>query len=238
MCRQFENMALQFTDADFQAAWTELDEPQIEGGWELFTESMGVKIYRLYNKETGLYEYKVFGTLSGCCPEVCADVYMDLDYRKQWDSYVKGNVRAELHEKDYGGQKAVYWEVKYPFPLSNRDYVYIRERRDLQVNGRKIWTVLARSSVVSNCPEKSGVIRVKDYKQTVAMESDGAQGTKVFMNYFDNPGGNIPTWLINWAAKAAFLGGGPCFQQDQCVLQVPGKQREIPGCVSVPESSR
>lgn len=51
-------------------------------------------IFWLSSQETGLYEYKVFGTLSGCCPEVCADVYMDLDYRKQWDSYVKGNVRA------------------------------------------------------------------------------------------------------------------------------------------------
>ncbi|MCJ8749435.1 hypothetical protein PDJAM_G00176320 [Pangasius djambal] len=118
--------------------------------------------------------------------------------------------RTELHEKDYDGQKAIYWEVKYPFPLSNRDYVYVRERRDLQVNGRKIWVVLARSSAVSHCPEKSGIIRVKDYKQTVAMETDGAQGTKIFMNYFDNPGGNIPAWLINWAAKS----GVPGFLKD------------------------
>ncbi|KAF4080799.1 hypothetical protein AMELA_G00175390 [Ameiurus melas] len=198
-------MALQFTDAEFHEAWKELDELQLQGEWELFTETSGVKIYRLYDKETGLYEYKVIGTLASCSPEDCADVYMDLAYRKQWDSYVK-----ELHEKDYGGQKAIYWEVKYPFPLSNRDYVYIRERRDLQVNGRKIWVVLARSSDVSQCPERSGVIRVKDYKQTVAMETDGAQGTKVFMNYFDNPGGNIPTWLVNWAAKS----GVPGFLKD------------------------
>lgn len=25
----------------------------------------------------------------------------------------------------------------------------------------------------------------------------------VFMNYFDNPGGMIPTWLVNWAAKVS-----------------------------------
>ncbi|XP_060760303.1 phosphatidylcholine transfer protein [Neoarius graeffei] len=198
-------MALQFTDADFQAAWKELDELQLEGGWEFFTENAGIKIYRLYDKETGLYEYKVSGTLSSCSPELCADVYMDLAYRKQWDSYVKA-----LYEQDYDGQKVIYWEVKYPFPLSNRDYVYIRERRDLQVDGRRIWVVLARSSAVSWCPEKSSVIRVKDYKQTVAMETDGAQGTKLFMNYFDNPGGNLPMWLINWAAKT----GVPGFLKD------------------------
>ncbi|XP_071240787.1 phosphatidylcholine transfer protein-like [Salvelinus alpinus] len=74
----------------------------------------------------------------------------------------------------------------------------------------KIWVVLAKSSPQSPLPEKSGVQRVNDYKQTVAMESDGACGTKVFMNYFDNPGGNIPTWLVNWAAKS----GVPAFLTD------------------------
>lgn len=28
---------------------------------------------------------------------------------------------SELYEKDFNGQTAIYWEVKYPFPLSNRD---------------------------------------------------------------------------------------------------------------------
>lgn len=27
----------------------------------------------------------------------------------------------------------------------------------------------------------------------------------VFMNYFDNPGGMIPTWLVNWAAKVSVI---------------------------------
>ncbi|XP_041940778.1 phosphatidylcholine transfer protein isoform X1 [Alosa sapidissima] len=202
-------MSLHFTEDEFQAAWRELDEPQVEG-WELFTETMGVKIYRRYNQETGLYEYKVFGSLN-CTPDLCAEVYMDLAYRKQWDSYVK-----ELTEKDYDGQSAIYWEVKYPFPLSNRDvsyrnisqspYIYVRERKDLDIDGRKIWVILARSSLVSQCAEKSGVIRVKDYKQSLAIESDGNCGTKVFMNYFDNPGGMIPTWLVNWAAKSGVPG--------------------------------
>lgn len=121
--------------------------------------------------------------------------------------------------------------------------MYVRERRDLSVDGRQIWVILARSSTQTPCAEKSGVLRVKDYKQSVALESDGTCGTKgntftraftsasvalggdgnrfgcvkwfnfelisrinvcfvsVFMNYFDNPGGMIPTWLVNWAAK-------------------------------------
>lgn len=41
-------------------------------------------------QETGLYEYKVFGALTTCSPGLCADVYMDLTYRKDWDKYAKG----------------------------------------------------------------------------------------------------------------------------------------------------
>ncbi|XP_075702636.1 phosphatidylcholine transfer protein isoform X3 [Rhinoderma darwinii] len=105
-------MEIGFIEEQFQEAWRELDERALPAGWELFTESMGIQIYRLYDEKTGLYEYKIYGGLADCPPELCADVYMDLDYRKKWDQYVK-----------------------------------------------------------------------------------------VFMYYFDNPGGMIPSWLINWAAK-------------------------------------
>ncbi|XP_077590714.1 phosphatidylcholine transfer protein [Stigmatopora nigra] len=193
--------SLRFNDGDFQAAWKELDEPQLDGGWQLFTETMGVQIYRLFDKETGLYEYKVWGSLNECQAEMCADVYMDLTYRKRWDSYVK-----ELTEREIDGRAAIYWEVKYPFPLSNRDYLYVREQRVLDVDDRKIWVILARSWPEAAYPEKNGILRVQDYKQTVAMEADGQTGTRVFMNYFDNPGGMIPTWLVNWAAKSGVPG--------------------------------
>uniref|UniRef100_A0A8C8BMB4 Phosphatidylcholine transfer protein n=1 Tax=Otus sunia TaxID=257818 RepID=A0A8C8BMB4_9STRI len=123
--------------------------------------------------QSGLYEYKLFGGLADCTPKLCVDVYMDLNFRKQWDQYVE-----ELHEKTYDGEKVIYWEVKYPFPLSNRDYVYIRECREMDVDGRKIWVVLAQSVSVPQCPEKPGIIRVKSYKQSLAIESDGKTGSK------------------------------------------------------------
>lgn len=35
----------------------------------------------------------------------------------------------ELYEKDFSGQTAIYWEVKYPFPLSNRDVSFLCTRK-------------------------------------------------------------------------------------------------------------
>lgn len=43
-------MSIHFREEEFQAAWGELDEPQLEGGWERFTETTGVKIYRRYRQ--------------------------------------------------------------------------------------------------------------------------------------------------------------------------------------------
>lgn len=43
-------MSIRFREEEFQAAWKELDEPQLEGGWGLFTETQGVAIYRRYRQ--------------------------------------------------------------------------------------------------------------------------------------------------------------------------------------------
>ncbi|WAR04504.1 PPCT-like protein [Mya arenaria] len=176
-----------FKDSDFLDACKELDNPQIEG-WEFFTSSHGVTIYRMYNE--------IYGVLDDVNPEVCAEVYMDLEYRKTWDTYAK-----ELNETEADGKKVIYWNVNFPWPMWNRDYVYARTLREMDYNGNKVWVVLARSENVPSIPEKSGVIRVDDYLQSCVLTTDGKVGSKAYMRYYDNPKGAIPTWLINWGAK-------------------------------------
>ncbi|XP_005100570.1 phosphatidylcholine transfer protein [Aplysia californica] len=184
-----------FSDIEFEKACDELDVPDVSG-WEHFVESQGVKIYRLYDETSGLYQYKIFGELDDVPPDVCAKVYMDLEYRKEWDSYAK-----ELFVKECEGRNLIYWNINFPFPLWNRDYVFGREYREMEQNGRKVWAVLAKSIETPSVPERKGLVRVSDYLQSAVMCSNGKQGSRAFMKYFDNPGGNIPTWLINWAAK-------------------------------------
>lgn len=190
-----------FSDAEFEEACASLENPNFEG-WEFFVESKGVTIYRNYRESSGLYEYKVIGTMEGVTPDVCAKVYVDLDYRKQWDSYV-----SELREITEDEKTGIYWNVNYPFPLSNRDYTFIRESREFDRNGKHIWVILGRSENFKSIPEKSGVIRVDDFLQSLAITADGENISKAYMHYYDNPKGLIPTWLINWAAKT----GVPAF---------------------------
>ncbi|XP_037262254.1 phosphatidylcholine transfer protein isoform X1 [Falco biarmicus] len=196
-----------FSEEQFRAVCRELDQPPpaARGPWSLTVDSMSVKIYRVYDERSGLYEYKIFGDIADCPPKLCVDFYMDLNFRKQWDNNIKA-----LYERTYDGEKLIYMEMKYPFRLSRRDYVYTRECQEMDVDGRKIWVVLAQSVSVPQCPEKPGIVRVKSYKQRLAIESDGKTGSKFYMYYFLNPGGSTPSRLINWIAQSAV----PAFLKD------------------------
>ena len=49
---------------------------------------------------------------------------MDLDYRKSWDKLV---VKLDVIDRDSeSGAEVVHWVTHFPFPMSQRDYVYVR----------------------------------------------------------------------------------------------------------------
>lgn len=194
-----------FQDDEFKGACLELDSPNLVG-WEPFAqaESRDIDIYRKYNEKSGLYSYKIFGTMD-VTPEICSQVYLDLEYRKVWDPYVK-----EIREVSNGDKSGIYWLLNYPFPLSKRDFVYGREMRELDIGGRHIWVILSRTDEDLNYlePMDKGYVRIHECFQTMAITAHGENGSKAFSLYYDDPGGFIPSWVINWAAKTglpAFL---------------------------------
>ena len=100
--------------------------------------------------------------------------------------------------------------MKYPFPLSNRDYVYARETRELESSLLgKVAVTLSHSCQSSSDQgkERRGVLRVDDYQQTLAISKlKEGPGSRIFIHYYDDPKGSIPTWLINYMAKTGVPG--------------------------------
>lgn len=119
----------------------------------------------------------------------------------------------DLYEIEEGDKKGIYWQVKFPFPLANRDvsfnssqsiiqndllfqaiyvvirslsltgskYTFVREMRELNVGGERVWVGLARSEQFSTVPKLKGVVRVEDYIQSLVITSDGNKGTKGYL---------------------------------------------------------
>jgi len=57
-------------------------------------------------------------------------------------------------------------------------YVYRRELRELDVAGSHIWVIVARAINPSPVEPRDGIIRVTDYRQSLAITSNGRRGTK------------------------------------------------------------
>ena len=75
---------------------------------------------------SGLYEYKIMGSISDVLPEVCKQVYMDLEYRRKWDDYVNGKLCLFHSRRSRCGNAVVFRglillppgeEIIFPSPL-------------------------------------------------------------------------------------------------------------------------
>eukprot|EP00299_Pterocystis_sp_00344_P011397 c5310_g1_i1.p1 GENE.c5310_g1_i1~~c5310_g1_i1.p1 ORF type:complete len:233 (+),score=32.83 c5310_g1_i1:32-730(+) len=150
---------------------------------------------------TGLSLFRAVTRVNVEC-EKYYECYKDNEYRKTWDSSV---VDISFLAED-AGNKIWHWIVKFPWPMSNRDYVYYQrteafpEERVFVISGRSV----NRDLQSSYKPEQSGVVRVEQFVSTVAIRSLGPGKCEVLCFYFDDPKGSIPKVVVNYATKQAF----------------------------------
>eukprot|EP01125_Pyxidicula_operculata_P022190 TRINITY_DN8951_c0_g1_i1.p1 TRINITY_DN8951_c0_g1~~TRINITY_DN8951_c0_g1_i1.p1 ORF type:complete len:217 (-),score=40.14 TRINITY_DN8951_c0_g1_i1:64-663(-) len=164
-------------------------------GWELMFSGDGFQAWRKTKEGTALYQYRALGTIP-IPPASYFKFYTDLDHWKTWDENVELlEVFDKKEDHDF-----VYWSVKFPFPFSNRDYVYRRNARSIEAEGT--WVVHCVAEAHPSKPANSRV-RVTSYENLIALKDDGKGNTLLFMDYFDDPQMSIPSSLMNWVTKTA-----------------------------------
>lgn len=76
--------------------------------------------------------------------------------------------------------------------MSNRDYIYEIEKKKLQTkDGHRLWAILGDSvndpQILAKVTHEKGVVSIDNYAQRIVIADDGANGSKVLMDYFDDP---------------------------------------------------
>lgn len=171
------------------------------GEWEFYVKSPDFTVYRkpAHDRNPNLYQYRSMGGWKDVHPDTLAHVYLDLDFRKKWDKNMQSHqyfvIPPEENDDDDfdnsgGGHSGNHFEMKYPWPLSNRDYAYTIERKLIKdkEEGTKYQVILGESLPSTSFPQKKGVIRIDTYMQNICITAgkDG-KGSYVFMDYFDDP---------------------------------------------------
>ncbi|KAF9295226.1 hypothetical protein BGZ74_010914 [Mortierella antarctica] len=184
-----------FTEDQVTKALAELKTPDV-ASWELFSEVPNFKVYRRGVAGSALKEYKVLGGFPDLPARYLLRAYTDLDLRMKWDKHMVSWKELPDHR--------LHFVAKFPWPLSPRDYVY--ELRVQEFAGG-VYGINGRSVEDEAVPAKSSVVRVDEFRQDVLIQpTDDDSGCNIWFGYYDNPKGNIPSSIINWAAKSGVPG--------------------------------
>lgn len=165
-----------FSEDQVKAAIAEMKNPDVFS-WDLFSEVKNFKVYRRSVPNSPLKEYKVLGTYSDLPPRYLMRAYTDLDFRKSWDSSMLGWKALQNNR--------LHYSAKFPWPLYPRDYVYEMKVQELKdgvvcINGKSVQD--------ESTPEKSGVVRVDDFRQDVVIQpTEDGKGCNIWFGYYDNP---------------------------------------------------
>ena len=95
----------------------------------------------------------------------------------------------------------VYWACKFPWPLTNRDYVY--SRKIVTVDEGKEMVFINKACAHPAKPEKSGFVRVDTYIGHYRVIQDGDK-CLIRIKHEDDLKGSIPTTIVNWFNEPIF----------------------------------
>jgi hypothetical protein len=146
--------------------------------WAFFVQTPNFKMYRRrFEPKPALFEYRVIGGYPDIPAKVLSKVYLDLNFRQKWDKNM-------LCYKELGTSEVLHFVMKYPWPLSNRDYVYQMKMKTIQATDDRSLLVIQGDSVKPDQvplfePPTDGIIRIDNYRQNIVIEDDGNGGSLV-----------------------------------------------------------
>ncbi|OUM60276.1 hypothetical protein PIROE2DRAFT_13992 [Piromyces sp. E2] len=162
-----------------------------------------IKVYTRVRPSSGINEYIIVGHLDKVTLREAYDVYMDLEYRKEWDDLKQ---QINLFERKNSNKRSsssslkndlkdfeIHWEIKLPWPFSNREYIFERNTYEHKYNDM-MFLIADNSSLNSNSAQENNIknvnskaIRITEYEQMTVFYSDREDGKcNVYMEMDNN----------------------------------------------------
>eukprot|EP00730_Choanoeca_flexa_P015432 TRINITY_DN7087_c0_g1_i1.p1 TRINITY_DN7087_c0_g1~~TRINITY_DN7087_c0_g1_i1.p1 ORF type:complete len:406 (+),score=72.26 TRINITY_DN7087_c0_g1_i1:1481-2698(+) len=188
-----------FTNRQYAEAFIESRDPASSlAGWEFMSAVGTMDMYRRKKPGIPLYEYQGIGTFADVHGKLFHDSYLDIDFQAEISQFIYETTHF------YGKPGPARLCVKFPFPLSDREYIVYRESRTISLeSGIQVFIILMEHVELPGVKLKKGVVRVKENFTKIVIEMDPKDPTnpKLFIKLFEDPHGSIPPWVINYGAK-------------------------------------
>ncbi len=158
--------------------------------WDFIKEKDGIKLYTCKDAGKSLKSYKGVTDIKAPADKVFA-LLEDVNHTEWWDKNVN-QIKVLLYEKYKRAQYYMVYDL--PWPVTDRDLCVDVTVTTDRVTGVSRIMAVPLTGVV---PEREGMIRIKDYRQTWTVKPAGNELTHVVLEGFVDPAGSIPDWISN-----------------------------------------
>jgi hypothetical protein len=158
--------------------------------WEFAKEKDGIKIYTRKTNGSNLKSFKGTMDVHSTMDKV-TNLVGNVKNHDWWDKNIS-EIKVLYFEKDKHFQYYLVYDV--PWPLSDRDLVVDATVTIDPVTGKR---VISAKPLLNTIPEKPDVVRITNYSQTWTIIPMANGIIRLNLEGCLDPGGNVPTWLIN-----------------------------------------
>src|ERR1700761_8471564 len=164
-----------------------------QNAWKLNTEKDGIKVYTCVVPDSKIKAVKVEGTFSATPAQLVA-LIMDVNTAADWLYHTKSSV---LLKQVSATELYYYSEINLPWPTANRDFV----AHLIVTQNPETKAVTNEGPVVNGfVAPKQGVVRITDATGRWIITPTGNDQVKVEYAIHLDPGGSLPSWLVNMFA--------------------------------------
>jgi len=112
-------------------------------------------------------------------------------------------VKLDVIDRDSeSGAEVVHWVTHFPFPMSQRDYVYVR--RFMVDHDNNIAVFMSKGVEHPKEPVRKKIVRVHRYMSNMVIKphsSFSEEGLDYVLTYYDDPQATIPSAAMSWMAS-------------------------------------
>jgi hypothetical protein len=157
--------------------------------WELKKDKNEIKIYTRSISYSKIKEYKAVMTVNTTLKQAF-NVIMDAENLWKWN-YKTENSR--ILKKVSETSQIIWIKNNLPWPVLNRDHISLV--KVVEHTSSKIKITLTPDITVYH-PKEKHTIRVANFNGYWLLEKT-KQGIRITQQLFGDPGGNMPSWLLN-----------------------------------------
>jgi hypothetical protein len=157
------------------------------GDWELEKNESGIKVYTRTIDGEDIREFKATVLIDAPVKKV-ADIILDINNYSTWYPQIS---ESKIIKKINSNEYYVYNVLDLPWPSSDRDGV-----SKMNITITEAATTIKMEAINGVKPKNPDYVRIT---KSYGFWKFTKQGTKTSLHfqYFANPGGSLPDWIIN-----------------------------------------